>query len=233
MDTQANPITIVVADEDASSRRELLRALSYDPGSCVTHEALDSVHALTLTHRLKPHIVLLDLTLARRFEIQDINGSPACRVRTRMIITIATLDGQQIIEALQIGASGIVLKSSSPQALLHSIRSTLADHLWLERPLAATLAETVRGLSMHRNRTAGSGEYGLTPRELDIIARIAGGRTNREVSRDCAMSERTVKHHLTNIFDKVGVSTRLELAVFALDHQLVHKNRPSDGLAIS
>jgi DNA-binding NarL/FixJ family response regulator len=110
--------------------------------------------------------------------------------------------------------------------LLQSLRSALSGNLWLESRIAATLAETLRGHSSSKNATVRPEEYKLTRRELDIIASIAGGRTNREVSQDYAISERTVKHHLTNIFGKVGVSTRLELALFAVDHHLVNKETP-------
>ena len=232
MDDPASAFRIVVADQDANARRELVRALSFESRSCTVHEAGDSVQALAVTRQYKPHLVFLDLALAQQFDIQRINnGSRECKARTRTIITIATLDGHQIIEALQLGIAGIVLKSSSSQVLIQSIRSALSDHLWLEHPVAAMLAETVRGLSSRKNHIARSEEYGLTPRELDIIKRIAGGRTNREVSQDCAMSERTVKHHLTNIFGKIGVSTRLELALFAIDHQLVNKQPPPEEFA--
>lgn len=220
MDNQTHAITVVIADEDVNARRNLSRALALEARCCAIHEAADSAHASRLSEQLNAHIVLLDLKLARQFEFQSIDRS---KPRSRVIVTIAKLDGQQIIEALQIGASGVVLKSSSSQVLLQSIRSTLAGHLWLERPVAATLSQTVRALPARRNRTGRSGAYGLTSRELDIIAKIAGGRTNKEVSLDCAMSERTVKYHLTNIFGKIGVSTRLELALFALNHDLVSK----------
>lgn len=226
MDDQPSPITIVIADDDTRARRELVTLLDSDPKLRVIYEAMDVNHALTLMRRHNPHIVFLDLAIARQCKVQSSDACPTGHIRTRTIVTLATLNGQQIIEALRLGAAGIVLKSPSSNVLLQSIRNAISGNLWLERRIAATLAETLRGHSSSKNATVRPEEYKLTRRELDIIASIAGGRTNREVSQDYAISERTVKHHLTNIFGKVGVSTRLELALFAVDHHLVTKETP-------
>lgn len=227
MEDQPTHISIVIADDDAGARRELIGLLDTDARLRVIYEAVDVTHLLSLMRRLNPHIALLDLAIARQFEIQSTNSLSTGHLRARTIITLAALNGQQIIEALRLGAAGIVVKRPSSDVLLQSIRSTMSGHLWLERRVAATLAETLRGPSPGKNGMTGPGQYNLTRRELDIIAAIAGGRTNREVSQDYAISERTVKHHLTNIFGKVGVSTRLELALFAVDHHLVNRQLSS------
>jgi DNA-binding CsgD family transcriptional regulator len=84
----------------------------------------------------------------------------------------------------------------------------------------AVLIQAIRGSSSHGSGTVSTRHYSLTPREIEIVQKIADGRSNKEVGHDFSIRERTVKHHLTNIFGKVGVSSRLELALFARDHQI-------------
>ena len=109
----------------------------------------------------------------------------------------------------------------------------MAGYYWLDNESVEMLVEVLRESLAQGNWTTSPKDYGLTPRELDIIAKIANGRSNREVGREFSISERTVKHHLTNIFTKIGVSSRLQLALFAFNHRLMAEHGPSveaDGL---
>jgi two-component system nitrate/nitrite response regulator NarL len=98
---------------------------------------------------------------------------------------------------------------------------------WLERNSVGVLVEALRESLAHGNITRSPKDYGLTRRELDIITKIVSGHSNKEVGEEFAISERTVKHHLTNIFDKVGVSSRLQLALFAVNQRLMRSPAPS------
>ena len=106
----------------------------------------------------------------------------------------------------------------------------MAGQYWLESESVGVLVEALRESLAHGNGTRSPKDYGLTRREVDIITKIASGRSNKEVGEEFAISERTVKHHLTNIFGKVGVSSRLQLALFAVNQHLMSSPAPSLSL---
>jgi DNA-binding NarL/FixJ family response regulator len=134
----------------------------------------------------------------------------------------AAAEKDQIVEALQLGARGIVLKDSATQILLQSIRAVMNGEYWVGRESVSNLVQYLRGLIGSGN-TARQRKYGLTPRELEIVSAVVAGYANKEIAEHFKISEDTVKHHLSNIFDKIGVSTRLELALFAVNQALPFK----------
>jgi two-component system nitrate/nitrite response regulator NarL len=144
------------------------------------------------------------------------SGSP----RVKILLLTSTITTQQIIEALQIGARGIVLKDALVDHLTTAIRSVVGGDYWIGGKrvvnLVGALHELMQAAAVPERKT-----YGLTPRELEVVGCIVEGCSNRDVAKQFAISEETVKRHLSNIFDKTGVSTRLELALFAIAHQLV------------
>jgi len=227
MENNLHPIRIVIADEQPEVRRGLRRLLESEPGLIVSGEASDAPGAITLARQLKPDIVILDLVLPKWFELQGPQNLTACLAPARSLVMLTTLEKANIVEAFRLGAHGIVLKTSSAYLLLQSIRSVIAGHYWLEREGVRILVEAVRDLLSQGNGETSWKEYGLTPRELDIVAKIASGRSNKEVGEEFSISERTVKHHLTNIFIKVGVTSRLQLALFAVNHHIMNEYYPS------
>jgi DNA-binding NarL/FixJ family response regulator len=103
----------------------------------------------------------------------------------------------------------------------------MAGQYWLESESLGVLVEALRDSLEHGNGARSPKDYGLTRREVDIITKIASGRSNKEVGEEFAISERTVKHHLTNIFGKVGVSSRLQLALFAVNQHFTNGPAPA------
>ncbi len=120
-----------------------------------------------------------------------------------------------------------MLKSSERDVFVEGIHTVMAGQYWLDADSLHVVVDALRELLAHGNGAASIGDYGLTRRELDIITKIANGRSNKEVSEEFSISERTVKHHLTNIFSKVGVSSRLQLALFAVNHDLKSSSEPA------
>jgi DNA-binding NarL/FixJ family response regulator len=104
--------------------------------------------------------------------------------------------------------------------LFKSIRSVMAGQFWVGRESVGDMVQYLREKT-ESQLPAGGRSYGLTRREMEIVAAIVAGLTNKEIAKKFTLSEDTVKHHLTNIFNKVGVSSRLELALFAINHRLV------------
>ena len=144
------------------------------------------------------------------------SGSP----RVKILLLTATISTQQIIEALQIGARGIVTKDALIDQLTNAIDAVMQGDYWINGQRVVNLVGALHDL-MQKAAVPERKTYGLTPRELEVVGCIVEGCSNRDIAKQFSISEETVKRHLSNIFDKTGVSTRLELALFAIAHQLV------------
>jgi two-component system nitrate/nitrite response regulator NarL len=227
MSSEFNPIRIVIADEQHAHRQDMRRSLESELGLHILGEASDADAVRQLTQKNRPDILLVDFALAQKCQFTMLNGSV---VHFRVVVTITTMDKAQLVEAFRLGAHGVVLKRSTPQVLNKSIRGVMAGQYWLERESVGVLVEALRDSLAQGNGTRSPKDYGLTRREVDIITKIASGRSNKEVGEEFAISERTVKHHLTNIFGKVGVSSRLQLALFAVKQHLMGSPGRSSSL---
>ena len=124
-----------------------------------------------------------------------------------------------MLEALRLGARGVVLKDSAIGLLFKCIRTVMAGEYWVDRESVADLVLYLR--QAPEPRSPAKKTFRLTPRELQVISTVVAGYPNKEIARRFSISEDTVKHHLSSIFDKCGVSNRLELAIFAINHHLV------------
>jgi len=224
----SNPTRIVIAAEQSYFRDTLRWQLEREPGIQVVGEAPDGRVARDLTRRLKPDILLIECALNREFAAgqakQEQYRSPGHT--TGVVVLIAIAEIQSIVEAFELGAKGVVLKSSLPRTWGIGIQAVLAGQYWVGDESVPILLQAARQFLV-RPESRSMGEFGLTPREMEIAGKIAAGLSNKEVGRQFLISERTVKHHLTNIFTKMGVSSRLELAV------LVHDKNAHRPLAFS
>ena len=135
--------------------------------------------------------------------------------RMRTILLAATIDKPQLLTAVQLGVRGLILKDSTTEVLFEAIVSVLAGQYFLGRALITDFMETVRPLIDSSRAQGGKLAFGLTPREREVLTLVSAGCANKEIARQCAVSEETVKHHLTRIFGKVGASNRTELAMLA------------------
>jgi two-component system nitrate/nitrite response regulator NarL len=223
------PIRILIADDHGIFRDGLRGLLEAEPGLCVVGEAVDGAEAVALVAQLRPDILLLDLAMPRVPGMEALRELAAGKHPVRTILLAASVERPQILEALKLGARGVVLKESATQVLLKSIAAVMAGSYWVGRESVPDLKELV--LDSVAPEPPG-GRYGLTRREMQMVAAIVEGSSNREIAQKFNVREDTVKHHLTSIFSKLEVATRLELALFAIEHRLVSKSGAPDKAGV-
>jgi len=190
--------------------------LQTEPCLRIVGETGPGVDAATLVRALRPHILLVDFEPQTTFETLRTLTASGDAVGT--IILAELSDGGDLTTALQLGARGLVLRDSAADVVFQSIGAVLAGRYWIASESVVDAAAGIRKLEVElRQRRA----FGLTPRELEIVRMVVGGLTNRELGEKLAIGENTVKSHLTHIFNKVGASSRIELALFAAHHRLL------------
>jgi two-component system nitrate/nitrite response regulator NarL len=214
-------IRIVVADDHPVVRFGVKNMLQNEPGFEVVGEAGDGDDAITQTLELEPDILLLDVLMPRLPGLEAMRAIMAKAPRVKIVLLTSTITSQQIIEALQIGARGIILKGSVAGDLSNALRAVLSGDYWIGGERVTNLLKALHELMAQAAAIPERKTYGLTPRELEVVTCIVEGCSNRDIAKQFTISEETVKRHLSNVFDKTGVSTRLELALFAIAHKLV------------
>jgi len=216
----ATLIRVLIADDHPVVRVGLRNMLQADPAIKVVGEARDGVEALELARSLRPDILLLDLAMPNVAGMDALREMTGGNLETRTIVLTGLIDKRQVLEALQLGARGVVLKDAVVEHLSACIRAVMQGQYWLEGRPVQNLVQVLRDLTAQTapppRRT-----YGLTGRELEVVALITEGCTNKDIAKTFGISEETVKRHLTNIFNKLGVGNRLELALFALNHNVL------------
>jgi DNA-binding NarL/FixJ family response regulator len=184
-------------------------------GFQVVGEAGTGEETLRIVESVKPDLLLLDPAMPRMSGLEALGELQGHHDRMRSILLAGTIEKPQLLTAVQLGVRGLILKDSTTEVLFDAIVSVLAGQYFLGRALLTDFVETVRPLIDSSRAQGGKLAYGLTPREREVMTLVSAGCANKEIARQCAVSEETVKHHLTRIFDKVGVSNRTELAMLA------------------
>ena len=220
MDKSEQPVRIAVADDHAMFRDGLKRLLEAEPGLRVIGEASDGAEAVKLARRTKPDILLLDLAMPKHPGLEALRELSSQAINTRIVLLTAAIEKNQIVEALQLGARGVVLKDSATQVLLNAIREVMRGQYWVGRETISNLMQYLQSMTASAPPPPATKRFGLTPREMEVVSAIVAGYTNKDIASHFNISEDTVKHHLSKIFDKLGVSTRLELALFAVNQSL-------------
>lgn len=215
-------IRVVIADEHTIFRDGLQRLLELEEDFEVVGQAADGFEAVALVLRHQPSILLLDLDLPRMSGLEVLGElAPQPTTVTRCILLTSAIPRRKVIEALEAGACGVVMKESATQLLLNAIRTVAAGSYWVDREPVTSIETYIREQSAVKAASSSRASFSLTRRETEILGTIVGGLSNKEIAKRFSLSEDTIKHHLTNIFNKIGVSSRLELALFAIKNRLV------------
>jgi len=214
------PIRLLIADDHPIFRSGLTTLLSENPDFSIVGAAHDGDQALDMVRDFQPDLLLLDLAMPRVPGLVALRDLRELKVATRIVLLTAAIDAPDIVTALQLGAQAVITKQSATDVLIECIHAVMRGQYWVGRSAVADLAAALKEVSV-AYATPTRVHFGLTPREREIVAVIVDGCSNTEIATRFGISEKTVKHHLTNIFDKLGVSNRLELALFALHHNLV------------
>lgn len=216
--TPAKPLRVVLADDHRLVREGLRSLLEAHEEFSVVGEAVDGHETVKVVEQLQPDLLLLDVSMPGHGGLDALRDLADRPHGARVLLVTASIDREQIAAALQLGARGIVLKEAASDALLSAIRTVMAGGLWLGDAAVSELM--IQAERPRPRQTPGRSAFGLTPREREILDSITAGLSNREIAESLGLSEQTVKHHLSNIFDKTGTSTRLELALFAVRNGL-------------
>ena len=222
-------IRIVVADDHPIFRDGLCKLLALEEDFEVVGQAQDGQEVLDVLQQYEPDILLLDLKMPGLDGLGTLQRLQASRIRTRVIVLTASDDKNEFVQAMKLGTSGIVLKQTATDLLIKSIRKVHAGEIWLDsHTTAAVIRQFVSAEEVPPpSQTAAPRERERSPlsqREREIVALVAQGFKNKEMAEKMFISEQTVKNHLHNIFDKLGVSDRLELALYAI-HNNLHTGR--------
>jgi DNA-binding NarL/FixJ family response regulator len=226
-------IRIVVADDHPIFRDGLCKLLALEDDFEVVAQAQDGRQVLDVLQQFEPDILLLDLKMPGLDGLATLQRLQAARNKTRVIVLTASDDKNEFVQAMKLGTSGIVLKQTATELLIKSIRKVHAGEIWLDSHTTAAVIRTFVAAdeaaaaappqqlsSAPRDRERSP----LSQREREIVALVAQGFKNKEMAEKMFISEQTVKNHLHNIFDKLGVSDRLELALYAI-HNNLHTGR--------
>lgn len=214
MADERRAIRIAIADDHPIFRDGLKRLLESEPGFTVVAEGADGVEATRLVRDVHPDVLLLDIAMPRMGGLETLTTLEVDS--THVILLTAAVEPAELLQAVQLGARGVVLKESATRQLIEGIHRVMEGKYLIGTEVADNLAQAVRYAAPQRPR-----QYGLTAREFEIVSAIVDGQSNRDIAEHLSISLQTVKHHLTSIFDKTGVSTRLELALFAIRQGLV------------
>ncbi len=214
-------IRILIADDHPIFRDGLRKLLSLEEDFQVIGEAEDGKEAVEMVQKLTPDILLLDLKMPNLSGIGALEALGDKNKTTRVIVLTASEDEAAVVQAMRMGTAGIVLKQTATELLIKSIRKVYDGEIWLDSRMTTAVMKEFSQPAPVREPI----KTVLSAREREVVALVCQGFRNKEIAEKMFISEQTVKNHLHNIFDKLGVSDRLELALFAI-HKKLNEPQP-------
>lgn len=215
---------MAIADDHPVVREGLFRLLQSEPGFEVIGQAADGAEALKLVKRLHPDVLMLDVDMPQLSGMGVLRELSKAATECRVILLGGELNREQSLEALRLGARGVVTKGTTTSLIFKSIRTVMVGQYWIGREAISDLIGCL--LPGQPSQAPPEPKSELTRRELQIVAAVVAGYANKEIAEHLSLSEHTVKHHLSSVFDKLGVSNRLEVALYAINHHLIDEGDP-------
>lgn len=214
------PIRVLIVDDHTLFRSGIKLLLERQTGFEVVGEAGDGLEGVKRAKQLKPDVVLLDLHMPGTSGLEAIPLLREEAPLTQVIMLTVSEDADDLLEALRAGARGYLLKNIETDFLLDSIRRAAAGESVMSAQMAGKLADAVR--TPQPGSTKAASNLGkLTPREREIIVMLASGASNKEIARTLDLAESTVKIHVQGILRKLNLASRVQAAVYAVEHGLV------------
>jgi DNA-binding NarL/FixJ family response regulator len=211
------PITVITADDHPLLLDAMENLFRLEKDIKVVGRCLDGDEAVRAVCRLKPDILVLDIRMPRKDGLGVLREMRKEKLPTRVVVLTATLDEEELADAIRLGVRGLVLKELAPKLLVQCIRKVHAGELWLEKHSVTSTLEKLLKREAGRNEAVQL----LTSREIEIVKQVAGGLRNLEIAKKLYISEGTVKMHLHNIYQKLGVDSRTQLSRYAREKSLV------------
>jgi two-component system nitrate/nitrite response regulator NarL len=219
------PIRVLIADAHPIVLEGLRSVLNQYAGIQVVAEAADGMETIDKVVHLDPDVILLDLRLPRIDGLTVLRSIQARAPRSKVILFASADNKDEFVEAMKLGCSGILLKDGPTSLVEKSIQKVYAGEIWLDSNTTAAVIRQFAApgdfpMPAHTNGKPNRERAQLSQREREIIVLIAQGYKNKEIAEKMFITEQTVKNHLHNVFDKLGVSDRLELALYAIHNSL-------------
>jgi len=231
---RTGPVRVVLADDESLFRASLRQLLAVPPavikevygvdvgaGFEVVGEAGTGEDTVRIVGSAMPDLLLLDLCMPRLSGLDALREMSSCRDRVRIILLAGCIDRPQLMSAVRLGVRGLLLKDAATEVLFEAIMCVVAGQYWLGQSLVSDLLEIVRPLIQTSGVNGGPMLAKLTPREQQVLRMVVAGHSNKEIAQQWTVSEETIKHHLTRMFDKVGAANRVELAMLATRNGLL------------
>ncbi len=208
-------------------RESLRRMLECDPGFEVVGEAGNGRELLDLATKVAADVLLIDLAMPKMSGVEVLSALSERGLSVPAIVLTGGASSEELMAAVRLGARGVLMKDASVDALYKAVRDVARGRLSIQ---ADQLRRIARGMTVKGGEKETRPCETLTSRERQVLAAVAGGATNKQIAARFGMREQTVKNHLSNIFDKIGVSNRLEVALYAVTHHLAWAEQPASSI---
>ncbi|HWP86061.1 MAG TPA: response regulator transcription factor [Terriglobia bacterium] len=211
------PIRVFLVDDNVLHAESVAAVIDAENDLRVVGQSRTVSEARPLISKSAPDIVLVELHMSGQSGLDLLRELPSLSMRTRAIATAEGETREEIVEAMRLGAKGFILKQTVPELFLKCLRKVYAGEIWLDGRFAEAV---LRAFGSLQPEAKGDGKSELSAREMEVIELVVQGYKNRDIAEKLFISEKTVKNHLSAIFNKLGVADRLELTLYVFEKRM-------------